>query len=504
MEGPPVAKIRTREPVIDNEFEEQYKPEKMDQQWRLLTEAVLRDILTKPEIRKLVASYIKTPVSESLPKQFLDGLSSDERVRRLKERYKSQIGAYLDLEPVPENQITPDLRLAQSLSKPADIVRMLQRIYGTDTAEYYRQLEAKSSMLLRGITAQERVMIAQRYRFARDVKLLALQAEASGIRENIQANDSNEAVLPSGTCIRINIEDETKRRELLNPQNWKKRRQLKDRVYEIEVGSSSYILKEKKTARHTDTMGHGHRPGLSSLKEFQTARQLRENGIVNHGNIKVNWEKPVATVTFPDGFQFTVFAHEEGLIEEETITQLLAEEILEHRKQYQQEFNAIRAITAKFKDDPRVLLFEHGNTRSGLKAILQWMGLRKKQISELTFEEFALIKALRMVRQAKNLMQETITKNGYIDIDSEDHAYKINSVEGKPQLEIFGFDFEYFSPIDQSEVERTIRRLKDYVQKRESQFGIGFLYWDDGSPVTRMQRACYFAILQSENCLQQE
>ena len=358
-------------------------------------------------------------------------------------------------------------------------------------------------MFLRGITAQERLMIAQRYRFARDVKLLALQAEIAGLRENIQIDDGGEAVLPSGTSIRINVEDETRRQELLNPQNWQKRRQLKDRVYEIQVGPSKYILKEKKTARHTDTKKHGHKPGLTSLEEFQTAQHFQENGVEQQGSIKVDWENPVASVTFPDGFQFTVFEHEDGLLEESSITQVLAQEILEDREQFKVEFVAIQAMAGKFKDDPKVLAFERGNRESGLRAILQWLGLRKEQVPELSFEEFAVIKALRMKRQARSLMQEIIVRNGYTNSDLDGYSFKINSQNGIPQLEIFGFDFEYFSKIDQDEIEERVKRHKDFEQEWESRDGVGFLCWHDGSSVTRMQKAAYFAMLKAEGLLQE-
>lgn len=505
METPSLENIESRKPIIDRESTEQYSPDQMDQQWRLLTEAIRRNILTNPETRTAAIGYISSPVDESLPRNFLDGLSSDDRVARLKERYRDKIGNYLELEPVPEDQISPDIRNAKSLTKPENTVEMLQRLYGIDTPEYYENLRryAESGMFLRGITAQERLMITQRYRFARDVKLLALQAEVAGLGENIQINDRGEAVLPSGTSIRINAEDETRRQELLNPQNWQRRRQLKDRVYEIQVGSSKYILKEKKTARHTDTKKHGHKPGLTSLEEFQTAQHFQENGVEQQGNIKVNWEKPVASVTFPDGFQFTVFEHEDGLVEESSVTQALAQEILEHRDQFENEFVAIQTMAGKFKDDPKVLAFERGNTESGLKTILQWLGLRKEQIPELSFEEFAVIKALRMQRQARNLMKEIIIRNSYTNSDLDGYSFKINSQNGKPQLEIFGFDFEYFSKIDQDEIEERIKRHNDFEQEWESRDGVGFLCWYNGSSVTRMQKAAYFAMLEAEGLLQE-
>lgn len=508
MEQSSVENIEKRKPILDEGSVEQFTSIQMDQQWGLLTEAIRRDILSKPEVRKIAIGYITFPVDESLPNKFLSALSSDERITKLKKRYEDKIGNYLEIEPVPDDQISPDVMHAAPLITPESMVEMFQRVYGVNTPEYYEQLKGyvDSGMFLRGITAQERLMIAQRYRFARDVKLLALQAEVSEHKEDIQANDHGEVKLPSGTIININIEDEIKRRELMNPQSWEKRRQLKDRVYEIQAGSSRYILKEKKTARHVHTKEHGHKPGLTSLEELQIAQHFQDSGIEEQGNIRVNWERPVASVSFPDGFQFAVFEHEDGLLEDDSIKQVLAQEILENRKQFEHEFDVIRAMAEKFKDAPRVLAFEYGSTESGLRAILQWMGLRKRkeQVPELTFEDFAAIKALRMERRARSLMKEIITRNGYANKDLDGYAYKINSKDGNPQLEIFGFDFEYFSRIDPGEIEERIKRDKDFEQEWESGQGVGFLRWYDGRLVTRIQKAGYFAILESEGLLQKD
>jgi hypothetical protein len=47
---------------------------------------------------------------------------------------------------------------------------------------------------------------------------------------------------------------------LLNPINRKKKKQIKDRIFEITIGDKQYILKEQKSSKHFDTMKNGHRP----------------------------------------------------------------------------------------------------------------------------------------------------------------------------------------------------------------------------------------------------
>lgn len=502
MEAVFLKNIKSRKPVLDCESFKQYPPDQIDQQWRLLTEAVRRNILTQSGVRAIAIGYISSPVHESLPKNFLDRLSSDTKIAKLRDRYKGQIRDYLELESVPDDQITPDIKHARSITNPKEIIHRLQILYGINTPEYYQHLQEaiESGKFLHGITTQERWMITQRYSFARDVKLLALQAETASLGENIEINNCGEVILPSWTIIKINVDNVGKWHELLNPQNWHKRRQIKDRVYEIQVWSSKYILKEKKTARHIDTKKHGHEPGLSSLEEFLTARHFHENGSEEQDSIKVSWEKPIASVTFPDGFQFTVFEYNDDLLDEDAIIQALSQEIMKYREQFEVEFEFIKRISIKYRDDPKVLIFNSGSKKSKLSTITRWLRFQKK-IPELSFEEFALIKALRIKRWAIYKKTEIITKNGYENHDRDGYLFKINIQNNRPQLEIFGFDFEYFSKISAQESERRVKSYKDNEKDYESTYGIGFLNWSDGNSVTPIQQATYFAFLEAEGIL---
>src|SRR3989338_11613314 len=150
----------------------------------------------------------------------------------------------------------------------------------------------------------------------------------------------------------------------MNPTVWEKRKQIKDRVYEIQVGTSSYFLKEKKTARHTDTKKHGHKPGLTSLEEYQTARSFNEQATIHKDDISLRWEKPIATVMFPDGFQFTVFEFEEGLRDADSARHVLEHEIERRREMYEVEFQLLQPMVEQMKDHPKVLSFESYSTES--------------------------------------------------------------------------------------------------------------------------------------------
>lgn len=500
--------IKRRETISNKELGQQFIFDRLDKQWLLLTEVIRRNILTNSKTRKAVQRYITEPIGESLPNFFLNDLSFNIKILKLKEKYKNEIWKYLELESIPEEKIVSDIKYAESITKPEENIKLLKGLYGSDTPEYYRYLKKyiDSGIFLVGITAEEKLIIAQRYRFARDIKLLALQAEVLDNQNIIKNNNSKEVILPSGTIINIHLKNHRKNQELLNPQNWKKRRQIKDRVYEIKVGSSKYILKEKKTARHIDTFDKGHESGLTSKEEFETAKYFQENCIVEQGNIKVNWEKPVSSVTFPDGFQFTIFEYEDSLFKKKYTTEDLSKSILKHRKQFEDEYIVIKKMAKKFKDYSKVLLFEnkYENTESGLKTILEWIDLKKKKKLELSFEDFAEVKAIRMERQAEFAIRENIVKNGYINKDTDEYSYKINLKNGKLQLEIFGYDFEYFFKISQYKSLRMIDRYRKEEKKRENN-GIGFSTWyHNNRAVTRMQRACYFAMLKADGLFEEK
>lgn len=493
--------IEKRTPILDQESAKQFDTEKIDQQWMFITEAIRQDVLTDPEVRKKVASYVNFSLSESLPHEFLSDLSLDERVLKLKNRYEQMIGNFLELESVPDDQIQPNIRRAKLLDSPENVIETLSNIYGLDSSGFRTRLDEyiSSGTFLKGITTQEKLMIAQRYRFARDIKLLALGAEILEQYEDVIDNNSQEIKLQSGVVINIDVEDETKRQELLNVQSWEKRRQLKDRVYVIDVGGSKYILKEKKTERHTDTINVQYAKGLTSLEEFQAAKDLQANGVIEKNNIKISWEKPVATVIFPDGFQFTVFEYTDELIEDSNITLRLANEIQNNREQFEKEFEIIKEMANKFKDSPKIIKFEKAETESGLKKILKWMGLKKDVISELSFEDFSMIKSLRMQSQAKQMQQESVIRSGYFDRDS-DSVFKINLQNKILQLELFGFDLEYFSKIDKNMIDDELKKYKDYKEQNEE--NIGFATWSNNSSVTRIQEAGYLAMLELEKLLE--
>lgn len=496
--------VAQRTPILNKETATVFPLDDIDRQWGLATEAIRRDMVGKPEVRKTLVPFCREPVSEALPGQFLSTLSSvDERVARLAQRYQETLPGYLDLPTVPDEQIKPDVRHAARLHTLDDTVAMLTRLYGQDDPMYKDSLQRHidSGTFMRGITAEERLMIVKRYKYARDAKILALGAEVME-QGTAVPNQNGEITLPSGVKIGMDVTEAEQRNDLLNPHLWEKRRQIKDRVYEISVGGRNYILKEKKTPRHTDTKKGGHREGRTSADEFAVAKHFREHGRLNQGNIGVDWERPIGFVTYPDGFQFSVFEYEEGLLNDDVQTRL-AIEITNHREQFEEEYKLIAGLAQKYKDSPEVLAFEDQRTESGLKAAMKWLGIQKESPLQLTFEEFAMVKGLRMQRQSRELMEHAMLNNEYENSDMDGYAYRVHS-NGGVRLDIVGFDFEYFEKVSPERAAEVRERRKELQREWESRQGIGFLGWNNGQRVTRMQKAAYFAMLEAEGLLQKE
>lgn len=487
--------IETRTPVIGPENKQIYSPDDIERQWRFITEAVRRDLITKPKTRNVLLDFCATPVTEDLPNQFVNAVSNiDKRVAKLGNRYRDGIKDYLKLPAVPDEQIRPDIRHAPQLTKPEDVIKNLTQWYGKEDPMYEKSLrrDIEEGTFLRGITEQERLMIAKRYKYARDIKLFALGAEIVN-QGRILPNENGEIILPSGIRMVIDLNQDVQRADLLSPHLWERRKQLKDRVYEIEVNDRKYILKEKKTARHTDTAKGGHMETRSSLEELEVARQLQKNGTINKDRISVSWERPIGYAIYPDGFSFNVFEYEEGLIQQNALAPQLVHEIIRHRSQFEEEYQLISEFADKHKDSLEVLKWEDNESEPD-----------KENASQLSFEDFARVKALRMQMQAYNLIRETLARNGYSNIDlSNNYSYRIKN-EDQLQLEIVGFDFEYVSKISPEEVIKSLERQSRFIKEVSPQYIHSLLKWSDDTSVTRMQKAAYFAMLEAEGILKKD
>lgn len=496
--------IERRSPVVNpKEFPE---VDTIVREWALLTEAVKREMLSDPEVRRSLLKFSGKSVSEDLADEAIHLLAKgDERIARLATRYGESLGTYLSLSAIPDDQLQPDVSYAPSLQSPEKVLELMESVYGKNTPQYNEALQQRvdGGDFLRGITAHERLLVLTRYAFARDVKILALGAEILNQGSKVAFDEAGEVVLPSGIRMVIDSSDPEVRSDFLNPHAWEKRKQFKDRIYEIEVNGRRYFLKEKKTARHRDTKKGGHKEGRSSSEEFAVAKHLQDKGTVGQGNINLTWEKPVGFVEYPDGFQFSVFEFEEGLQGDTWFNQQLAEGIMNHREQFEDEFVLLCSLASKFKNSPELSGYQNRDSVSGLKAIVQWLRRSKPKPEEpesLTYEGFAKVKAFRMERQAGRLMRETVLNLGYTNSDIDGYAYRIHSNKDELKLEIVGFDFEYYRETSAERLAEIRERQNEHDPMFETRISFG-QHWSDGSPVTLMERATYLALLEAEGLL---
>jgi hypothetical protein len=396
---------------------------------------------------------------------------------------------------VPDEQVKPDIRNAPRLKTPERLIPELKGMYKDDIASYEEsvQTHVRTGTFLKGITAQERLLVAKRYKYARDVKLLALQAELAEVGDKKQ-DFTTEVELPSGVKLGLDQSFVEARPELLNPAFWERRTQFKDRVYKIQVAGKNYLLKERKTNRHTDTKERGHKDGLPTYDEFKLAQYFKDHGRVEKDRVVVDWERPVGYAVYPDGFSFTVFEYEEGL-EGEDFSEHLVREIVAHKEEFKAEYELIAELAEKYKDSPEVNRLHGEISESNLVSLLKWLKV-KGAAPALSFEEFARSKAYRMEQQARRLQREAINRAGYENSDGDGFAYKVLT-DKKLRLQIFGFDFEYFSPISPERTQRLLEVEKEMDQ--ESLQGIRFMMWSNrGGEVTRLQRAAYQAMVTLE------
>ncbi len=483
--------VEKRKPIFDYETAKEFPLRKIEKEWLLATEIIRRGINEDEKVRETVQPLVTSPLSESLPNELIEIMPREgvERFGQLLDKYP-ELSKFLKLPPVPDELIDPDLYHAKQLYNPEELVAQYKQHF-PDQLDFLKDLLRKNADFghyTKGVTPHEKKMIAMRYRLARDTKLLALGADILQ-EEDIGFDEQGQATLKSGVSIVID-KDFPDAKALLNPHEWEKRRQLKDRVHEISVGVKKYILKEKKTKMHTDTIEGGHREGISSREEFEAAKYFNNLPTQEHGDIVINWEKPIGTVEFPDGYQFCIFQYEEDLIGDNDICKSYSEEIKNNRKQYEEEYNRINANLDKYIQNPLITRYHKKD---------------QNQVTTLPFDDFAKMKAWRSYWKAMNVLKQTAIEHGYDNRDMDGFAFKILHDDKGVRLGIVGFDFEYFKKVDEKEKTEMLAKHKKSTIELES-YGIGFGSgeWWDGKETTLAQRAAYLAMLDEDGLLKKD
>jgi len=429
----------------------------LDHDWLVLTEDIRQQVIDNPSVRKVLVKYVSEPLGEDIPRQAIGELSAqDERLAKTTVGLQGTVGSLLDLETVPDEVIKPDIYHTDPLMTPDNAYDELARTKSSYPDRYEEVLANLRERVVNspGTTGLEKRLIARRYRFARDIKMLSLMAE---LQDNLPENpeiDSDLVTheLPSGTKMVMTAEAFEASPELLDPSKWESRRQIKDRVYTITVDGKPYIMKERKTSRHTDVLKNGHQDGVNSAEEFATAREFAERGRIETDEIIVRWENPVGYVEFPDGYQFSVFESEPDLGNTMPVYKL-TDAIKAAPNEYAEEFEQLRSQAQEILNNKLDNIPIHLRPDAS------------GNFPDLTYEEFAEIKANFMESYAKELLSNRTNELGYTNRDMDGFAFIVHT-EPKPKLEIIGFDFEYYRR-DPDSAQQQIDRIAERNENGE-------------------------------------
>lgn len=468
--------IPHRTPIIDAKSAEKIDFNKIENQWKLLTERIRRNIPKSQAVRDSLIPFCSTPFSESLPDKSIKELSkNDPQVARLATRLKNNMGEFLSLPEIPLELTEPTIKTAPELIDLHTEIEQIKKFY--DLSETDLDFESKilkyiskSGGILGGLTPEEKQMAYRRYRFGGDIKILALGAEIYDQKTPMAFNEKGEIQLKSGVQIKINQDVVKPEDSILKPELWEKRNQLEDRVYVIVVDGKKYIMKEKKTKYHKGVRKGGKFNFNSPNEEFEIGKNLSVSNGTREGDVRTFFELPLASISFPDGYAFTVLKFEEGLIDSSSVQGALEKEILLKQIVYQEEFQKLKIKSSLFLADSRSLSFSGED--------------------ELTFDQFARVKAYAMKFEADTLLRKILQNKGLYNDDIKmggQDLFRINTDE-KITLDIVCLDYESMAKISG---DLNFYELRLRHRKKE---GLGFTRWDDETRVSKAEQAAYLAM----------
>lgn len=396
--------------------------------WRKIIELALSEIIKNAQLRELLTSYSNKPVSEELAYEFLqDSSEAVDDISHFRERHNN-LFQVVSGSPIINDELS-EKHLHFFATRVFDIRHAL-------------------------VSTKDQDLALKRYIFARDVKMIALAAEILEDQELVDSSQASDIVLPSGVKIHINTENEDFRRDFLDPALWETRNQIKDRVYELRINGKKYILKERKTRFHYDTIRSGHEDGNSSEHEFKTAKSLNEEACYEDDDVKRSWEKPLAYVTFPDGFQFTVFEFEKDLISVSDMLSELKYEIIANREYYEEEYQVTKERALKYYEDETLFYETFGAERTAI---------REGNVPDITFEDFADTKSSFLYHRVSRKGGEVFTKNGFGGFE-RDSKYRVHVGEdNRVKLEQLVFDLEYTTEASPEKVDKSPDPPEDNV-----------------------------------------
>lgn len=253
--------------------------EELDREWGLFTIQLKQAVVENPQVRATVKKCIDIPLSQEFVMNVIAELEVVDA--SLTEHISPELLRYITEYFVDEEQLTPDIANAREISR------------GFKTA------------------------VGRKYIYARSLKRLAIAAEFIDNPVNLDQVQKIGKEARDGLTLTI-APEKPQAVALCNPANWERVIQLKDRVYRVILADGSQcILKERKTDRHLHTLKDGHRDGLTIDQEFATSRFFESLGVQVHGDVELQWEKPLGYVQTADGYSFALFEHIDHMFEQD-------------------------------------------------------------------------------------------------------------------------------------------------------------------------------------------
>jgi hypothetical protein len=445
-------------------------PKNIDFEWWILSKAILENIKNSPELRKQILSIPKEELSEKLSYNFLNSnLGFNKTVEKLKERYNDSLIKVLALDEIPKEQINVDISSTRIIY-PAEegIKRIIENDYFPFLQEkkeiYQTSKEEKIYTKVNNwsfkdwITKEEKELLIKRYIYTRENNILLL---ATSLLETKKDLKQEKITLENWVKIKNNLDFESELDNIFNINNWWSRKKIKDRIFEIDISWKTYILKERKTKFHTDTITSWHIDWLTSFEEFEVAKKLNKEWTNNDWIISIEFEKPITSVLFPNWYQFTIFERNDIFNNLDNGINIESN-IYQNPEQFKEEYEDVLKNYSKYCENSDVIKYSKYFPNSFLSKI----NIFKKKKPHLTYKDYSKLKSKFISEDIYIKYRDKFEKLWYKDEDGNiDYEIITKSNKNWFKVYIFWYDFEY------------VREVENNISKKELKF------WDEGDNI---------------------
>lgn len=373
--------------------------------------------------------------------------------------YWDKVYNYLKLPELNEGDLTKDLWLSSKtwFYTPKERYEIwLERWFEWTEMDERMNGWINQRLFTEWITDNEFKMQLQKNIFKSDVALLWLMNELNTYPDFIQDSNNPLVELPSWIKLHLNLNSEEKN-FILNINNRKLKKQIKDRVYKVRIWKKDYILKERKTKLHKDTFKNWHRDGLTSLQEYEVWIKMQEFQ-VNDWEIRVWWEKPLACVEYPNGYSFVLFQESfSGNSNTSNTEDELYSIIIKNKLQYTQLYQEFISTSKNYAQHPQVRKQVYRDSYHKAYKPFRYIRTISTQfirsrinLKSFNFEDFAKVYANFLIKLSLLRLNESRLCSGYRNSDTNQYNRTISEENWLAICKVIGYDFEYFYEMNES------------------------------------------------------